>query len=505
MMQIASRVVRSARSAWDRLRRDESGSVLTVLAALPVLAGAVAIGVETGEVYRVKRQMQMSADAAALSASVDMMNSNAGTTVTPQAIATGKYEAQRNGFTDGVNGVTVTVAAPSSGSYAGTPNAVQVTIQKNNMGFSIGSALLNGSLSNFTISASAVGAPGSTTVTSTTTTTATSSSGEGCMLALTPNNEQGVSISNFNNFSSDCTVMSNGTATGTGSSASISMSSFNNVSMYSVWTRGKFDYPQYSNVNLTVAKREYQTGTIYDSYANLPTPSPGTCTYTNYSAPSGSSVTLYPGTYCGGLTAANNSNVYFTPGTYYIANGDLVIKSDNNVSCPTCSVSSTNASATTGTTFILTQTSGNNSDIGGVSISSMNNVTLNAPGGPVGGATDNPYKGVLFYQDRRAPAGTMTSSSRIFTVASLNNATLSGAIYFPQNRIDISSINNFGNGGASTACTIWVGRYLKFSSFNNNYKGGCKTYYNTAVPGETVTTTSTSTSTSTVTKGKVVQ
>ncbi|MBS0526661.1 MAG: hypothetical protein JSS04_23730 [Proteobacteria bacterium] len=491
MMQFASRVVCSARSAWDRLRRDESGSIITILTTLPVLAGAVAIGVETGEVYRVKRQMQVSADAAALSASVDLMNGKSMTTAT----ATGKYEAQRNGFADGVNGVTVTVAAPTSGSYAGTTNAVQVTIQKS-MGFSIGSALLNGSLSNFTIRASAVGAPGSNTVT--TTTTATGSSGEGCMIALTPNNEQGVSLGSFNNFSSDCTVMSNGTATGTGSNASIGMTSYNHATMYSVWTRGSFDYPKSSPPTLTVSARTNQTGTIYDSYANLPTPSPGTCNYTNYSAPAGSSVTLYPGTYCGGLLAANNSNVYFTPGTYYIANGDLVIRSDNNVSCPTCSVSST-ATSTTGTTFILTQTTGNNSDIGGVSISSMNNVTLNAPGGPA----DNPYKGILFYQDRRVPAGTMTSGSKIFTVASLNNATLSGAIYFPQNRIDISSINNFGSGGANTSCTVWVGRYLKFSSFNNNYKGGCKTYYNTEVPG--VTTTTTTTTTSTVTKGKVVQ
>ncbi|MFI5030217.1 MAG: pilus assembly protein TadG-related protein [Reyranellales bacterium] len=495
MMQIASRAVRSALSAWHRLRRDESGSVITVLAALPVLAGAVAIGVETGEVYRVKRQMQVSADAAALSASVDMMNGKG----LPTATTTAQYEAGRNGFTNGVNGVTVSVAAPTSGSYAGTTNAVQVTIQKS-MGFSIGSALLNGSLSNFTISASAVGAPGSNTVSTTTTTTA--SNGEGCMIALTPNNEQGVSITNFNNFTSDCTVMSNGTATGTGSSASISMSSYNHATMYSVWTRGSFDYPQDSRPTLTVAARTNQTGTIYDSYANLPTPSPGTCNYTNYTSPGGN-VTLYPGTYCGGLSVTNSTNVYFTPGTYYIANGDLVIKSDNNVSCPTCSVSSTDASKTTGTTFILTQTTGNNSDIGGVSISSMNNVTLNAAGGPVGGVNDNPYKGILFYQDRRVAAGTMTSSSKIFTVASLNNATLSGAIYFPQNRIDISSINNFGSGSASTACTIWVGRYLKFSSFNNNYKGGCKTYYNTDVPG--LATTTTTTSTSTVTKGKVVQ
>lgn len=490
MMRIASRAARSARSAWDRLRRDESGSVITILATLPVLAGAVAVGVETGELYRVKRQMQVSADAASLSASVDLMN---GKTMT-QATATGQYEAQRNGFSNGVNGVTVTVAAPTSGSYAGTTNAVQVTIQKS-MGFSLGSALLNGSLSNFTISASAVGAPGSTTVTNTTTTTA--SSGEGCMIALTPNNEQGISINNFNNFSSDCTVMSNGTATGTGGSASIWIGGKNNgsfnASMYSVWTRGSFDYAQPSSVTLTVAARTNQTGTVYDSYANLPTPSPGACNYTNYASPGGN-VTLYPGTYCGGLNVTNSTNVYFKPGTYYIANGDLVIQSDNNVSCPDCVVNS--SGTTTGTTFVLTQTSGNNSDIGGVNISSMNNVTLNAP-------YSGTYPGILFYQDRRVTAGTMTSSSKIFTVASLNNATLSGAIYFPQNRIDISSINNFGSGGASTACTVWVGRYLKFSSFNNNYKGGCKTYYNTDVPG--VTTTSTTTTTSTVTKGKVVQ
>lgn len=495
MTQSVSRVVRSARTFWHRLGRDEAGSVLTILTIVPVLAGAVAIGVETGQVYRMKRQMQVSADAAALAASVAMMNGNSANATTSAHSA-----AQTNGFTNGVNGVTVAVAAPTSGSYAGTTNAVQVRIEKT-MGFSIGSALLNGSLSNFTISATAVAAPSAYTTTTQTTTTTSSSSGEACMLALTPNAEQGVSISNFNNFTSDCTVMSNGTATGTGSNASISVSSFNHATMYSIWTRGSLDSPQYSPspLTLTVAARVNQTGTIYDPYATgttaLPTPSPGTCTYNNYSAPSGTSVTLYPGTYCGGLTATNNNNVYFKPGIYYIANGDLIIRSDNNVSCPDCVVN--NTGSTTGTTFVLTQTTGNNSDIGGVSITSMNNVTLNAP-------YSGTYAGVLFYQDRRATAGTMSSSSKIFTVASLNNATLSGVIYFPQNRIDISSINNFG-GSASAGCTIWVGRYLKFSSFNNNYKAGCQSYYNTSVPGLTITTTTPGTTTTTVTKGKVVQ
>jgi len=490
MMQIASRVVRSAHTRWHRLRRDESGSIITFVVFLPVLAGAVAIGVETGQLYRVKRQLQTTADAAALAGAIDSMAAKSPTTI----IATAKYEAQRNGFTDGVNGVTVTVVnPPASGPNASNTNAVEVTIRKT-MGFSIGAALLNASLRNFSIKGRSVAAPGTYTVSSTTTTTA--SNGEACLLALSPNNEQGVSFTSFNNFSADCTIISNTTATGTGSSASIKMSGFNTATLASVWTRGSFDVTAYNHLTLTAnggLARTNQTGTVFDTYANLPTPSPGSCTYTNYSAPPGSSVTLYPGTYCGGLTASSNSNVYFKPGTYYITNGDLIIRSDNNVSCPDCVIN--NSGTTTGTTFVLTQTSGNNADIGGVSITSQNNVTLNAP-------YSGTYAGVLFYQDRRATAGTMESTSKIFTVASLNNATLSGAIYFPQNRIDISSINNFG-GGSTNGCTVWIGRYLKFSAFNNNYKGGCKTYYNTDVPG--ITTTVTVPTTTTVTKGKVVE
>ena len=48
-------------------------------------------------------------------------------------------------------------------------------------------------------------------------------------------------------------------------------------------------------------------------------------------------------------------------------------------------------------------------------------------------------------------AGTMASTSKIFTISSLNNATLTGAIYFPNNRIDISSINNVGVNATTAA------------------------------------------------------
>ncbi len=493
MLSAISRRLSAARILWHRLGLNDAGSVATVLIAVPVIAGTVAVGVETGQLYRVKRQMQSAADAAALAGTVDSVNGKTGS-ITGDA----RYEAQRNGFTNGVNSVVVTVnSPPTSGPNVATPNAVEVIITKS-QGFSLGAVLLNfmGQTSNgFTMRARSVAATGSTsnTVTSTGPVTTSTTTAEGCIIALTPNNEQGISITSFNNFGSDCSIMSNGSATGTGSSASITMSSFNNATLHSsdasnparVWTRGSFSKSSYNNFTADSILQN-QTSTITDPYAGLGTPVPTGTTYTSYVEPPGNNLTLGPGSYVGGLSVTSKSNVYFTPGDYYIVNGDLIIRSDNNVSCPSCT-------ATNGVTFILTQNSGSNSDIGGVSITSMNNVSLNA-------GTANTYAGVLFYQDRRAPAGTMDATSKIFTVASLNNSTLSGAVYFPQNAINISSINNIG-GSPTTGCTIWIGRYIKFSSYNNNYKGGCSTY-GTKPAGITTTTTTTQTTTTTTTTNR---
>jgi hypothetical protein len=329
------------------------------------------------------------------------------------------------------------------------------------------------------------------TYSSTSSTTISTSSADGCLVALTTGAEQGVRFTSFNNFMSDCVVYSNGTSTGTTSTtASVYMGSFNNATMKGLWSRGSATVASYNHIyntsGGTLVPQQNQTAEIVDPYASLPTPTPGSCSYNPFSAPGGSSITLSPGTYCGGLTISSYNNVYFTPGTYYIANGDLYLTSINNVSCPTCTTSA-------GVTFVLTQTTGNNADIGGLRISSDNNVTLNAP-------TTGTYAGILFYQDRRATVGTMSSTSKIFTVSSLNTATLTGVIYFPNNRIDISSINVSGAG--TNGCTVWVGRYIKFSSYNNNYVAGCAALG--IVPPGIITTTTQDVTTS-VNKGKLYE
>lgn len=492
MMRGASRAFRFARVTWQRLVEDERGSVLAFFVAIPVVAGTVAVGVETGQLYRTKRQMQGAADAAALAGTIDKMNGGTNTSVTAAAL----YEAQRNGFQNGVGGVTVTVnAPPTSGSNVSTANAVEVIVTKPSK-FALASVLSSSLGNSFTLTSRSVAAQSSVTSTSTTTTTTNVSSLDGCLVALTTAAEQGVSFTSFNNFTSDCYIYSNGTSTGTTSStASVYMSGFNNATVKQVYSRGSFVANSYNNITYTAggSPKVNQATAIVDPYAGLPTPSPGTCSHTNFNRSSMSSLTLSPGTYCGGLSVSSINNVYFTPGVYYVANGDLYITSVNNVTCPTCTTNN-------GVAIVLTQTTGNNSDIGGVRISSDNNISLNASSASQ--ASPPPYAGVLFYQDRRVPNGTMSSTSKIFTISSLNTVTLTGAIYFPNNRIDISSINN--SGSTTNGCTVWIGRYIKFSSYNNNYVNGCAAIGVTP-PGIITTTTTTSTSTSTANRGKVLE
>jgi hypothetical protein len=483
MMRAISRVFDSTHKTWRRIGRDQSGSVMTLMVAVPVVMGAAAVGLETGQIYRTKRQMQGAADAAALAGSFDLLN-NQSSAVTSDA----QFQAQRNGFQNGVNGVTVTVnTPPTSGSNVGTNGAVEVIVNKS-QSFSLGAVLarsLGATSSNYTITARSVAAQGTMTSTTnqTVTTTTTTLSGDGCMIALTPNNEQGVSITSFGNFTSDCKVYSNGTATGTGATtASIYMANFGSATIKGgLWTRGSFVATSYGSISPAMPNtaQQNQTTTLGDPYANLAAPSPGACTYNPFTAGSGTSITLSPGVYCGGLAIKGGySNVYVTPGTYYIVNGDLYLSGVSTVSCPTCT-------ADQGTTFVLTQNTGNGANVGGVYISSDSTVTLNAPSTK----TSQPYPGVLFYQDRTATAGTMTSTSKIFTVSSLSSATLTGAIYFPNNAIVLSS---FSNASSSNGCTVWIGRYLKFSSYANNYTAGCKTI-GTQLGGVATTTTTTST------------
>src|SRR5436190_233102 len=79
--------------------------------------------------------------------------------------------------------------------------------------------------------------------------------------------------------------------------------------------------------DVTPPKQETCT-MLPDPYAAYVVPSNNPCTYTNKQV--NASTTLTPGTYCGGLKITNSANVTFSPGIYYIQNGDFTIDKSAN-------------------------------------------------------------------------------------------------------------------------------------------------------------------------------
>src|SRR5947209_10404840 len=85
--------------------RDERGqtAILTAL-SIACLCGMAGFSVDVGTMFRAKRQMQTAADAGALSY-LAQKNFGQGTNAVYSATAS-------NGYTNGVNGTTVTINAP---------------------------------------------------------------------------------------------------------------------------------------------------------------------------------------------------------------------------------------------------------------------------------------------------------------------------------------------------------------------------------------------------------
>ena len=72
--------------------------------------------------------------------------------------------------------------------------------------------------------------------------------------------------------------------------------------------------------------------TMNDPMAAWTPPTPtGACTYNSFSGGAGSSITLYPGTYCGGLQLSGYDAVHFAEGTYHITGGALSINSKGDI------------------------------------------------------------------------------------------------------------------------------------------------------------------------------
>jgi hypothetical protein len=99
-----------------RFRNDESGQMIVMLAvSMTALMAFMALAVDVGVLFHVRREVQIAADAAAAAGALDYHYNPSGSTARAAALAA----ASQNGVTNGSNG-TVAVTFPTSTSY-GSP------------------------------------------------------------------------------------------------------------------------------------------------------------------------------------------------------------------------------------------------------------------------------------------------------------------------------------------------------------------------------------------------
>jgi len=125
--------------------------------------------------------------------------------------------------------------------------------------------------------------------------------------------------------------------------------------------------------------------------------------------------------FCGTGLAITGGTVTFQPGIYVIDGGSVIFNGNATVNA-------------IGVTFVLT--SSTNTNYPTVTINGT--VTFNAVAPSTG-----PTAGLVFYQDRRAPAGFSD------TINGNSSSSIKGAIYFPSQLVRFNGNNSTDQGGCT--------------------------------------------------------
>jgi len=167
-------------------------------------------------------------------------------------------------------------------------------------------------------------------------------------------------------------------------------------------------------------------------------PAYGSCTANNFKVTNGTTVTISPGTYCGGIAIAGSvQNVVFSAGQYVLVGGGLSVNGAANISG-------------SGVTFFSTYPGSQTNQYGAVSITGTGAVNLSAP-------TAGIYKGLLMYQDPSVPWS--ASNGSIIAGA---NSVYDGILYFPTTDLQYSGASS-SNVNGTDGYTMLIGYDVKIN------------------------------------------
>jgi len=395
-------------------RADEGQALVLGALALVVLMLMAGLGVEVGFLRYQKQQMQKAADAAAIAGASELIYG------TPAlAIVAARNDAAANGFTNGNNGITVSVnIPPQSGPFTGDSSYVEVIVAQLQPSYFVAVG-----------GYSAVNVRGRAVASS-------MGSASGCIYALDPTDPGSLVAAGSVAITSNCGIRVN----------SSSGSAFEKTGS------GNIDV-NYGGVGVVGGVYEQGSGSIspppvtgippfIDPLAGLPAPTVGNCTYTGKQTIQLSGP-VPNGVYCGGISIATSGTVTFS-GLYILLGG--------------ISVAGTYSPTLTGSNVTFYNTGNTTYQYAPVAITGSSSTALYAP-------TSGSLAGILFFQDRSI-VGYCCGPATVNTFDGSRGELYTGALYFPTTPISYTGNATYP---PYTIIDAWQVKMVGTSAIKNNY------------------------------------
>ena len=410
---------------------SEDGQAI-ILIAISMLAMLMIVGIaiDAGQLYSARRAMQEAADAAAYAASVTLYQGGS----QAQAFAAAAADATSDGYTNGVNGVTVTIQQPTTSPY-NTSSFVQVIISQN-----VRTALVPAEAGLTTVNVQSISG-------------AESMNNNYAIMALDRNATNGAfqSGSSANITLSGGGVLINSTGATAGNSSTpagnwnLACSSGNHCEIdiaggdTGSWPTAHPTSPNYYDGVFTGQAQQA------DPFAGYPKPSTSGMSLDPAGFGSGNK-TLQQGIYDYDITGKN-----FCHGIYILKGGGM----SGDLGVDTTSTDPVGGGTCDGKVFIFNTLSNYPASGGtctGVTVSGNHDITLYA-------MTTGTYAGLLFYQDSSCTAA-MSFGGTSF------NLTATGTIYLPNAAFSANGQPTIA-GGQIVAKTVDLGNATMNITFNS--------------------------------------
>ncbi len=400
----------------SRWLRSRRGNVAIISGlAMPCLIGFCGMGADAGYWYYRQRIVQGAADIAAYNAAIALENGSS-----KSAVSTGaSSDATTNGWNSS-NGTITVNTPPTSGTHENN-TSVEVILSENESRF-------------FTNLFSS-----STVKVSTRAVATWNQAGNACILALDKSAPAALKLwGNTSQILAGCDIMSdslNADSLAVGGSASVSTPCAIAAGGISATT----------GLTLTsCTKTSPYSNDAPDPYSSLPAPdTSGPC----ISPPN--SGNLSQGNYCGGLTIQDTRTL--NSGIYVINGGTLKLNANANI---------------TGSNVMFYLTNGASISINGNAQMNLSAPTQSSPS-PL-----SIYSGILFFGDRTMAMATQKMNGNA-------SSTVTGAIYFPSQQVEID-----GNYSGQNGCMQIIADEI-YVTGNSHFGVNCSSYgmSNVPIPG----------------------